>query len=93
MDNKTKILNAALELAEADCLRNVKRSDVATKARVSTGLINWYFGTTERLRDAVMELAVERRSLSVIAEGLANGHASARDAPLELKMAARQALI
>ena len=93
MNQKTKILNAAMRVAESEGFGHMRRGRIAAEADVSTGLINFYYGTIDLLRDAVMHAAVERKSYIIVAAGLMSGHPAARDAPEAVKAAARATLI
>lgn len=87
-----KIMTAALRIASKRGYLNMVRGEIAEEAGSSPGLVNHYFGTMDALRDAVMTEAVKTGQLDVIAQGLAAGHAVARDAPPELREAAVRAL-
>lgn len=84
-DRKQHILQAATALAQEKGHSNLTRDEVATRAQVSTGLVNRYFGDMQQLQRAVMREAVERRMLPVIAVGLALRDPIALGAPQELR--------
>ena len=83
-----EILNAAMELAESTALRDITRELVAEKAGCTNGLINHYFGTVEKLRDAVLQLGVKQWIPKIVAEGLIAGSPIAEKAPRKLKLEA-----
>lgn len=89
--NRT-VLDAALRLAEAKGYRNFTRHDVAAEAGVACGSVNNAYGTMDALRDAVMAVAVDRGLSSVVAQGLADKHPAAVNAPAEVRTAALQSL-
>jgi len=87
------LVRAALEIAEWAGFYQVTRDAVAARAECSPSLINYHFGDFSHLMDAVMGEAVRRRSLKVVAEGLACNHPRALIAPDEVKEAAAAALV
>lgn len=89
---RDKIMRSAVSLASSGDYRTITREQVAANAGCSVGLINHEFGTMEALRDAVMREAVDTRRLDIVAQGLAAGHAVAREAPAEMREAAVRAL-
>lgn len=89
---RVKIMRAAVAQAELRGYRTMTRVGIAAAAGVSVGSINHEFGTMDALRDAVMRDAVSAWRPGIIAQGLADGHAVAQDAPVELKEAAVRAL-
>jgi len=89
---RDKIMRAAVSEASRSGYRNMTRGDIASSAGVALGSINHEFGTMDGLRDAVMQEAVKTRRLDIVAQGLADGHAAARDAPAEMREAAVRAL-
>lgn len=86
-----QILNAAVAMAEKYGWRALTRDRVAEYARVGAGSINTHFGRIENLRDAVMDEVVRRANsgddtaLTILAQGLCDGHPSAKAAPVDLK--------
>lgn len=87
-----KIMAAAMRLAVERGYRIISRGDIAEAAGSSPALVSHYFGTMDDLRNAVMVEAVKTGQLDIVAQGLADGHAIARDAPAELREAAVRAL-
>lgn len=69
-----EILSAALDLAAQGHFQTVTREAVAEAADCSPGLVSRYFDTMEGLRDALVQAAVERRVLRVVAQGLVAQH-------------------
>lgn len=97
MSNKVEtrnrsVLEAAVALASERGFRNYSRSEVARRAGVADGGINWAFGTMDGLHDAVMRTAVERELLAIVAQGLALQHPAACAAPPDLKASALASL-
>lgn len=88
------ILEAALRLAQSKgSYRALTQSSVAEAAGVSRGLINHYYLLVELLRLEVLELAIKRGILPLVAEGLVAGEPVAQRAPMELRARAAVALI
>jgi len=77
---KTRILNAAIKLANKKGYRNITRDCVAHRAKVSPALVNHYFGTIRQLQKCVLIFAIENRVHNLIVQGL-----TLRD-PLALKI-------
>ena len=92
-DRKAAILEAAVNLAQLSGYRSLTIRSVARAASVSSPLVSFYFYCTDDLLTAVMEEAVRRRVLSVVAEGLAHRHPAAVAAPIALQQAAAQTLV
>lgn len=87
-----QVLEAAIALASERGFRQYSRQDVADRARVAAGSVNNAYGTMDALHDAVMEEAVTRRALPVVAAGLAARHPVAIGAPQDLKDSALASL-
>ena len=85
---KENILSVAVELAVEVGYYNITRDAVAAAAGVSFGLVSKYFGTMTQLKNDVMRRAIKQETLSIIAQGLANGDKRAKNAPLALRTAA-----
>lgn len=90
---RERILQSAIELAtKRGWPAGIIRDEVAARAGVATGTVNWCFGTIDKLRDQVMTTAVERQLTGIIAQGLAAGSTIARGAPDAVKRAALDTL-
>jgi AcrR family transcriptional regulator len=92
-DRDSRILDAAMECAEADGYQWITRGQVASAAGVSVGTINTAYGTMRELKRAVLTAAVERRNLALIAQGLADNHPIAAGAPSDVRRAAAAHLL
>lgn len=76
---KQTILDAAYKLSNfTGGWINLTRADVAEEAGCATGLVNKYFDTMEKLKDAVMEHAVFMRNHKIIEQGLVMGNKIAK---------------
>lgn len=90
---KENILSCALKLSESIGYTNVKASDLAEMAGVTSPNIFRHFGTITQLRRDIMRKAVKSKNLKVIAQGLAAGDSHAQKADPELKAEALKCLI
>jgi AcrR family transcriptional regulator len=89
---RAAILTAAVDLAAAKGYLTLTRDDVAHAAGVSAGLVTRYFFAMPELRLRLMEEAVRRELLPVIAQGLAYGCPTACAAPVWLRAKALSTL-
>jgi AcrR family transcriptional regulator len=88
-ERKAQILDYAVSLAVEAGYRNIKGTEVAKGAGLqSHGLISHYFGTTEQLRQAVMDRAIETENLEIILQGIVSRDSKAMTVPEELKQKA-----
>lgn len=85
---KAAILQAAMQIAERTGYLNMTRSEIARQANVSVGLVNRYYVTMARLRNAVMHEAIRREIAPIIAQGLASGCPIAMEAPHSVRVKA-----
>lgn len=67
---KQQILDAAVELAVEKGYRNITRKDVAIASKSASGLIGRYFKTVAGLKRAIVETAIEREIMPILAENL-----------------------
>lgn len=81
VDRKREILDAGIRLALREGFRNVTRDGVASEARVSTALVNLYWGTIQNVRDGIVQEAVSKELLPILAQALLDGHPIAVTAP------------
>lgn len=70
--SKPQILAAALALAKELGLRNFSRADVAVRAEVASATVSYHFGEMTDLRREVVEIAIEKEVLSVLADARAD---------------------
>jgi AcrR family transcriptional regulator len=89
-ERRRRLLDAASVAVVACGTFNVSRRDVASRAGISHGAINHEFETMAGLRDALVADAIERRDLPVLARALAVSHPLIKNAPDELREAARE---
>lgn len=92
-ERQATILAAAVELAARTGYRNMTRDAVAEAAGVSPGLITFYFLHMSFLREAVVEEAVRRGIVPIVAEGIVAGAPAALAAPQALKAQAAVSLL
>lgn len=82
------LLNVAIDLAAKHGLAKVTRDQIATKAKVSPGLVTARLGTMKEMRRTIMRNAVVREILPIIAEGLVTRDRHAMEAPEALRQRA-----
>lgn len=88
-----RILEAAINLALQDGYQWITRARVAADADVAAGTINLAFGDMKGLKRAVLRAAIERGIIEIVAQGLADRHPIAMDAPAEIKAQAAALLM
>lgn len=88
-----EILEAGISLALELGLHGVTRDGVAERARVSTALVNRYWGTIEKLRDKIVATAVERELLGILAQAILDKHPVAIASPRRLQERAARSLL
>ena len=91
-DKREKMLKAGAALVKKRGLDGITRDDVAEKAGVSKGLVNYYFGDFDDFKSRLMAYAIEEEDERLLVHGLAAGDRIARKAPLALKDAALNSL-
>lgn len=90
-ERKEQLLQVALEIAEEvgyhklNRLMIVKRMD----GEITDGLVSKYFGQRHALRQTVLYAGIQRGNLKILAQGLEQGDAYARQAPKQLRTAAK----
>lgn len=71
---KRTILLAAVSLARTRGLRALTRLDVAKAAKAATGTISYHFGSMAKLRDAIVDHAIEHECIEVLVQARAERH-------------------
>jgi DNA-binding transcriptional regulator YbjK len=96
---KQEILDVAIKLVEANGLRKVEyparvlsKENIADELGIAMGSINYYWGSTKLLIDAVLRHAIKTKNTSVIAWGLLERHPIALKAPASLKSQAAKVI-
>lgn len=84
-----QLMEAALKVAKDEGWSKLTRAKVACQAGVAASLINFYFGDKDQFRTSVMQEAVMRNLVSVVAEGLLYHNKAALDAPEALRKRAK----
>lgn len=82
------ILVSALDCARDLDYRKMTRADVARYAGTSEALVSYHLGDMTKVRQLVMELALNVEDVHVLAQGLFYKDPIALDAPKELKVQA-----
>lgn len=88
-----RILSVAIDLAKEHGYQWITRKQVSEGADVAAGTINNAYGDMVGLKRAVLRAAVERGIIEIVAQGLADGHAIAREAPADIKARAAALLM
>lgn len=93
---KKQILDAALKLANSIGYSHVSRDKIAplvgNDGGIAVGTISHHFGTMAQFRRALMRYAIEKKNITVIAQGLAAKDRHAQKAPDDLKKKALASL-
>lgn len=84
-DRKGQLLAAGVTAARSLGWYKVTRKHIAEVTGTAPSLTNYYFPSKSELRDAIMEEAVIKGVVSVVAEGLVYGHPAATAAPAPLR--------
>lgn len=91
-DRKRQIFDAAVHVAETQGYHRLTREAVALEANISRTLVNRYYKTITRLRNAVMRHAIKKELLPILANGIANQNPIALRVDVELKMKAYKSI-
>jgi AcrR family transcriptional regulator len=83
-----EIIDAAMLLTDTHPLRDITREMVANQAGCTDSLINHYFTTTDKLRDAVLIRGIKESKLKIIAEAIIMGSPLVNTIPDKLKLKA-----
>ncbi len=87
------ILSAAIAVARRPGgWSTLTRDAVAIEAQCAGGLVSKYFGTVPQFRRSIMRAAIERKELSIIAQGIASCYPHAYKASPELRKSALDSL-
>lgn len=89
---RDRILKAAIRLSRAHGFRGYARSEVISLAGVAAGSVNYHFDSLDGLRDAVIQHAIEKEDLKLIAQGLVDKHPLVQTISEDLKRRAAQCL-
>jgi AcrR family transcriptional regulator len=87
---KQEILDGAVELATRVGFRNVTRRMAATKAKCALATVSYHFKSIPGLHDAIIRRGIELELSIIVAQGLAEGHKDAINAPRSLRQKARR---
>lgn len=90
---KEHILATALLLAEAQGYARLTREQITTAAGVTGPVLSHHFGTMPQFRRSLMQYAIEKESLAVVAQGLAAGDPQAQGASEALRRRALDGLL
>ena len=82
---RTAILNAGLVAAKKHGYQNLTGARVAEKANISRGLVQFHFNSMYEFRKALVEYAIEREFIPVIAQAVGALDELTFDIPEELR--------
>lgn len=88
---KTQIFETAMDIAEKLGYQNLTRINLVAFTRFTPPTITHYWNL-EELKIKVMQTAIKRKNLPIIAQGLLLQNAQALKMPAELKIKAQQYL-
>lgn len=91
--SRDRVLTAALDLAAETRYDRITRGDVASRAGVATGSVNYYFTDMDGLRSAVMAEAIASGAHGIVAQGLVDRHPLVVGASAEVRSAALAVLL
>lgn len=89
---KTQLLEIAVDYAKKFGYTNVTPKLIADKAHVRATLVHNYFSTMRELRKLIMQTAIDRNILPIIAQGIAFKDPLALNVSAEIKQRAIQYL-
>lgn len=92
-DKKLIILKAATRLAKKTSYEELVRDEIANEANVSFGLVTYYFGSMDNLKNCVVQYAIMKLDLKLIGQAIVNKHPLVKNLNSELKRSALQKYI
>lgn len=81
---KQMVIDVALRLAASTHYMHVQRKQIADVLQVSPPALTYHFGTMRQLQRAVVEEAIKRKDLKIIAQAVVARDENVRKAPLPL---------
>lgn len=85
---KLAILQAAIKATEKTHILDLKRRDITAEAKISEGLINYYFHGMPCLREEILIEGIKQGSIEITAQAMGLFHSAAREVPRKQKLAA-----
>ena len=82
---KIEILNASIELSIKIGYQQITREAVAAEAKTSCGLVTFYFKNMEELKNEIIETAIDREILPLLAQALSLGGTQTKNLNKKLK--------
>lgn len=82
---KNEILDGAVRVATRYGYQTITREDVAAEAGTSCALVTRYFVTMEHLKNAVIDAAITREILPILAQAISMGDTRTKLISPELK--------
>lgn len=88
----TRLLDAAVKIAEKTPLHSVTRGAIAKKAKIAPSLVSYYLGTMDDMRTLLVARAIELKNVAALATAIAARHPGAANAPEGMKREALRLL-
>lgn len=82
---KQQILDAAINLSIQKGYRQLTRQSIANKICCAGALINHYYGNIDNLRDIVLQIAIEKEIMPILAENYGTRGKETSHLPTQLK--------
>ena len=82
---KEDILRVAIRLAESNGYDKITRKEIADAAKITEGLVSFYWGTMKQLRRSLMRHAIANKNFRIIAQGLCVNDSATRNLPPDLR--------
>lgn len=90
---RSMLLGYALHIAQLHGYTKITRKQLAHTAGVSEGQVSNVFGSMKQLRIAIIQAAIERDNLTIIAQGIAAGDKCTSKLPVTLKRRALEQML
>lgn len=74
MNQRKRIIEVGLKLAEQKGFYNVTNKDIARKLYMSPANIGYHIGSKQEIEDAIVSTAITEKSWMVVAQALSVGH-------------------
>jgi AcrR family transcriptional regulator len=87
-NKREMILYAAVNLALQHGYCRITRDDIAEAAGVSSGLVNHYFETIDKIRKEIIKTAIDKNIVELVAQGLGMRDREVLKAPPHVRQSA-----
>lgn len=83
-DTMKKLLETIMNMAEQGDYTRLTRTEIAKQAKVSVGLISYYFGTMVDLKKIIVREAVTRKHPRIVARAILSGYLRTKEVPKKM---------